>query len=278
MFCCPCLKGTCVCVCIPLIIMRSRNKTMNSFRQGEVPPLQVYCHWRHLQSVVLPGLISLAYLHLASWTVELLWISGGFRFTRPEWKVSLMHNHCQDFGLGNLKEGEDKLIILTLQLLYLIRSVCVCVCVSLSLSCLVRCKDRWLAMLMFCFAYHFRRLLCLVLPLSGYMASIFFFAFLTSTFLVYACIFCIFDLHCFTLCFCTFLHCLFVFFAMCFCPCIFFACLICLFLHCVFALAFFLHFSCAFSLHCVFALACFLHFSFAFFFALQVAFFKIAVF
>ena len=101
MFCCPCLKGTCV--CIPLIIMRSRNKTMNSFRQGEVPPLQAYCHWRHLQSVVLPGQISLAYLRLASWTVELLWISGGFRFTRPEWKVSLMHNHCLDFGLGNLK-------------------------------------------------------------------------------------------------------------------------------------------------------------------------------
>ena len=132
-------------------------------------------------------------------------------------------------------------------------------------------------MLMFCFAYHFRRLLCLVLPLSGYMASIFFFAFLTSTFLVYACIFCIFDLHCFTLCFCTFLHCLFVFFAMCFCPCIFFACLICLFLHCVFALAFFLHFFCIFHLLflCIVFLPlhvfCIFH---LLFFALHVAFFQ----
>ena len=84
-------------------------------------------------------------------------------------------------------------------------------------------------------------------------------------FLVCACIFCIFDLHCFTLCFCTF----FCIVYLCFLHCVFaialFLHFLFFFLHCVFALAFFLHFSFAFSLHCVIALACFLHFSFAFF-------------
>ena len=34
-----------------------------SFLHGAVAPLQVYCQRRHLQSVVIPDLISLAYLH-----------------------------------------------------------------------------------------------------------------------------------------------------------------------------------------------------------------------
>ena len=138
------------------------------------------------------------------------------------------------------------------------RSVCVCVCVSLSLFCLVRCKDRWLAMLMFFCAYHFPRLLCLVLPLSCYMASIrIFFAILTSTFLVCACIFCIFVLHCFAVCFCTcffaFLHfvCSFhlFFVALCFCPCIFFAFFVCFFALC-FCPCIFLQCSFAFFITC----------------------------
>ena len=137
------------------------------------------------------------------------------------------------------------------------RSVCVCVCVSLSL--LFGALQRPLignAHVFLCLSFSTFTLLG---PTSFMLHGVhtYFFAILTSTFLVCACIFCIFVLHCFAVCFCTcffaFLHfvCSFhlFFVALCFCPCIFFAFFVCFFALC-FCPCIFLQCSFAFFITC----------------------------